>query len=327
MTILAAELKWLKSSVISNTSANGNKMGIVEITDAVKNNLFPDTTQAERVAGVTRYRKAFAKVANDADETLFNSRIHVKNITVGQDHVVLFAGTQTDVQGDITGSERQYGSGALAGDVNAGDTSFVLTIEDTVLVIFVNADKVWIGDGTNEEYHENVTIGKVGTAVTVTLAGGDQLQNSYTTAAGTMGSSVYEPGDIEGSFDSWVETSTAGTYDEAGSPVEPDNLGAIEDTITLTFTSTTSYTAVATGAGSLGSGNISSDFAPVNADYSKPYFVLRAAGWGGTWAIGETVVFDLHPASEPIWYKQIVPAGSAAQSSNGYTMRVGGESA
>jgi LysM repeat protein len=327
MTILSSELKRFKSATITDTSANGGKMSATESVSAVKNNLFPDVSEAERVAGKTRHRKQFAKVANDADETLFNGRLHLTQHTPGQDYITFFPGTQINTQGDITGSERQYGAGALKTNVAAGATSFVVTIENSVLTLFVNGDMVWIGDGVNSEYHDNVTISKTGADVTITLDTGDQLANAYTVAAGTVGASVYQAGDVKGSVDGWSETSAAGTYDETGNPVEIDNIGSIEDTFTITFSDASNFSCSGAGVGSVGTGNISTDFAPNNPNFSKPFFTLRAAGWGGTWANGDTVVFSTHPAALPIWFKQIVPAGCASYSSNNFKTLFGGESA
>jgi len=327
MAISSSELKWFKSLTVGDTSANGGKMSANESVSNIKNNVFPDVTEAERTAGKTRYRKLFAKVANDDDDTLFSGKIHATEHTPSNDYIVMFAATQVDTQADITGSERLYGGGGLTSDVSAGATAFDVTVEDTSLILFITADTVWIGDGTNEEYFENVTISKTGTTVTITLDTGDQLANSYTVAGGAVGASVYEPGDILGSYDNWAETSSAGTYDESANPPEIDNIGSIEETWTLTFTSATAFDCSGAAAGAVGSGNISGDFSPNNTDWTKPYFILRAAGWGGTWASGDTIVFQTHPAAQAMWFKEVVPAGSSAYSNNTFKTRIAGEAA
>lgn len=327
MTISSSELKWFKSLTVGDTSANGGKMSANESVSNVKNNVFPDVSEAERTAGKTRYRKLFAKVANDDDDTLFSGKIHATEHTPGNDYMVLFAGTQVDTQNDITGSERQYGGGGLTTNVSAGATAFDVTVEDTSLILFINGDTIWIGDGVTEEYHENVTISKTDTTVTITLDTGDQLANDYTVAGNAVGASVYESGDIKGSYDNWVETSGFGTYDEATTPPEIDNLGSIEETWTVTRTSATAFDCAGAAVGAVGSGNISGDFSPNNPDWAKPYFILRAASWGGTWTSGDTIVFKTHPAAQPMWFKEVVPAGSSAYSNNTFKTRIAGEAA
>ena len=64
--------------------------------------------------------------------------------------------------------------------------------------------------------------------------------------------------------------------------------------------------------GSVGSGNIASNFAPTNPDFGAPYFTLPSAIWGGAWASGETFTFQTHPAALPLWLKRVVPAGAAS---------------
>lgn len=328
MSIIPAELKWYKSLVVNDGSSNGGVMSANQSISGIKNNIFPDVTQEERDAGISRHRKLFGKVANDDDETLYNARLHMISITPGEDFCTFFVGTQVNTQNDITGAERQYAAGSLANDINAGATQLVVTVESSSMaVVFVDTDKIWIGDGIKSEYHENVTVVKVALDYTITLDTGDTILHDYLAATPTFVASVYEPPDVIGSADNWIETSVAGTYDEAGSPVEPDSIGAIEDSITVTFTDDINFTVTGVRAGSMGSGNISTDFAPINTDFSKPYFVLRAAGWGGTWANGETVTFDLHPAAVPAWFKQQVLPGTASYSGDNFRMRIGGESA
>lgn len=324
MAIIPSEIKHYKSETVTDTTANGGYMSTVLSTSGVKNNVFPDVTEAERTAGITRYRKVFPKIENDADETLFNSFVHFKDITPADDMMTFFPGTQSDTQGDI-GSPREYGAGTLDSDISAGGSTLDVNIE-AALDIIQTGDTIYITDGTNEEYHTNVTAIRTASQIAITLDGGDTFNNSYAAATPTYISAVYEKGDVKTSFDSWVETSTSGTYDEATYPVEGDNIGGIEEDWTITFTDATNFTCAGARVGSVGGGSISSDFSPTNTDFTKPYFVLRSAGWGGTWAAAETITFTTHPASIPIWLKMVVPAGASSYSGNTATHTVSGES-
>jgi len=324
-TILANELKNYKSAVVSDAATNGGRMsGTNEITSALKNNLWPDVDEDERAAGSTKYRKTFFKNANDADETFTGSKIHMTKITSGDDIATIFEGTQSDTQADIS-SPREYGVGTLKTNVLAGATSFVITAEDTGLALFATADTVWLSDGTNKEYHTNVSVVVSGADYTITLDGADTLLNNYLVATPTYGASVIDSGDIKTSHDNWVETSGSGIYDEAGSAPVLDNIGTVDDIWTLTFSDATNFACVGTSQGSVGSGAITGDFAPNNANFTKPFFTLLAAGFGGTWANGDTIVFQTHPAAIPIWQKRAVPIGATSVSNNDYTVRLKGE--
>lgn len=325
MAIQESELKVFKSVAVADTPANGGVMSANEILSGVKNNVFPDVSQAQRTAGITQYRKVFHKVANANSEKLVNPMIHLLGVTPADDWMTIFLGTQSDTQNDIAAPD-EYGAAALAANISATDSEATVTLEDSSLVIFRDADKIFITDGVKEEYHENVTILKVGGTVTITLDTGDQFANDYASADSIIASVIDVP-DIECSVDNWAESSSVGTYDEGNYPVLCNNLGTVEDTFTVTFTSATAFTCAGARLGSLGAGSINSDFEPTNPDSTTPYFSLQAIGWGGTWQAGETVIFKTHPAAVPIWRKRVVPAGAASFAANSYSVRFSGETA
>jgi hypothetical protein len=65
MALSAASLKFYRSLVWSD--ANGNGTGIdtgTEITTATSQNIFPNITNAERITGVTKYKKVFFRNEN-----------------------------------------------------------------------------------------------------------------------------------------------------------------------------------------------------------------------------------------------------------------------
>lgn len=117
-------------------------------------------------------------------------------------------------------------------------------------------------------------------------------------------------GDIKTSYSDVVETSAGdGTFVEANMVL--GNVGTIEDTWTLTFTSATAYNVSGTLTGALAAGATSGSYAPNNPAVTAPYFTIGTNCWAATWASGDTVVFKTHPASASIWIKQIIPAGMA----------------
>lgn len=329
MTILSSELKFYKSATVTDTAANGGRMSANLITSGVVQNVFPNVLSAERSTGSIKYRKLFFKVANDADETLYSPLLYLFAPTAGEDWVVFFEGTQTDIQSDITGSERIYGAGTLSSSVSAAGTVLVIDVEDSSITGIIQAgDTLHITDklspSSTSGNEETVVVGSVdsvsGTEVTVTVTSG--LLNSY--AAGSSVSSVLRVGDLKCSVDNWVETG-AFTYNESTYPVLCDNIGTIEQTWTLTFSSSTVFTVSGNTVGSVGSGNTTTDFSPTNTNFSKPYFTLEFEGWGGTPAAGNTLVFQTHPASVPLWEKRVVPAGCSSIAGNNVYLVAEGE--
>lgn len=333
MPIIAAELKWYLPLVINNTGTNGGRMTANEITDAVKNNLWSDVPEAERVAGSTVYRKAFIKAANDADLTFQNPQIFVETVTPAEDRITFFVATQRDTQAGIAGSERKFGSGALDSNVSGGSGSIDVLIEDAATQVFVAGDTIRISDktsvsdaGNNEEFQEIAAggVSMLGNVATLTLVG--TLANGYTTASNTRIASVYEPSDIVAAFASFVVTSGAGTYTSSGNLLM-DSIGTIEQDWTLTFTSATAFDIVGDVLGSVGSGNISTATTPNNPDFTKPYFNMASAGFGGTFATNDTITFTTSPASLPIWHQRIIPAGASSFSTNDVKIAIIGASA
>ncbi len=344
MAIVDSELVMLKSKVVSDEVGNGGLMdNTAVVTTGVVNNVWPSVFKAERIAGSTKYRKTFLKVANDSDETLFNPQIWMDIITQGEDWVTLFAGTQTDIQSGIGGTEDHYGCGTLQANIAAGVSSFVVTVENAVLAtgaadeIFRDGDTIRItnkdtpssGTGTEEILVISGTPTVSSLDVTITIVG--TTANAYNIDDNTYGTrvmSVLEPSDITASFDSFVDTTAGdGAYDDGSYPPLLDNIGSINQTVTITFTDATNFTAASNVAGvTLSGGSKSSDYLPNNPDVTKPYFTLETAGFSGTWASGDTIVFNTVPASQAIWQKRTVPAGAASLTGNKATVVFSGES-
>ena len=332
MAILSSELKFYKSAVVDSTTANGGRMSNNLITSGVVQNVFPNVLAAERVAGSTTYRKLFLKVANDADLPLINPQLWLDVVTAADDWVTLFAGTQTDTVASI-GTPRMYGCGTLKTSVSVGGSALVVTVEDASIAgMFVNGDTIRITDkataaaitGNEQIMTISGTPAVSGNDVTITTT--ETLAEAYAGGAARV-MSVYAPSDVECSSSNWVETTAIGTYDEDVYPVICDNIGSIEQTWTLTFVDATNFTVSGNTVGALASGTRGTDYSPNNPAFTKPYFTLESAGFGGTWTNGQTIVFQTHPAAIPVWEKRVVPAGAASLSGNSTTLVVAGESA
>jgi hypothetical protein len=322
MAIQNSELLLYLGTPSATASVNGGRMTATRAVSGVVNNAFPNIGYAERTSGGRVRRKVFYKIANDDDLSALTPRIWLDKPTIGGEYAFFIAGTQRNVESDLSGSERKYGAANLKTGVSSGGSTVVVTVEDAALTgIYQNGDTIRISDKTtatsltgNEEFHViNGAPSVSGLDVTLTLTG--TLANAYTAAAGTRVSSVYMPADVACSISNWAET-LGGTYNEGTYPVLPDNIGTVEQTWTVTFSSATAFSVSGDTVGSVGSGSTVADFAPTNASFSKPYFTLRAAGWGGTQVSGNTLVFQTHPAAVPLWVDRYTPAGTSEISSS-----------
>jgi len=153
-----------------------------------------------------------------------------------------------------------------------------------------------------------------GSVATVELD--EQVPYAFSTAD-TYASGVLDRDYIRPEVSGWVENVAGdGTYDESTYPLELNNLGTVKDNWTITIGAAGAISCSGTLTGALAAGNISSDYAPVNPATSQPYFTLRAAGFAGTWASGDTIEHETDPAQWPVWIMHHIPAGVAATSEN-----------
>lgn len=148
-----------------------------------------------------------------------------------------------------------------------------------------------------------------GNQVVVELAA--QVLHAYPTATTYAAGCVFQES-LTPSVDGYLVSSVAGTFSNSTNPVVAHCLGGVEETWTLTFTGATAFTCTGLTRGSVGTGSIAANFAPINPDTGSAYFTLHAAAWGGTWAAGGTLTFTTHPAALPVWARQVLPAGTPA---------------
>ena len=315
MTIVSEELKLYKDS--------GGRLSSTEVLNGYLNGLFPNVSEDERTAGITITKKAFFKVASAANTQAVNAKTYLADITPSGGRAVIVAATQRDT----TPAGRYYGAGRLNADVIATATSIIVDAEagNGVNLIFQVGDKLRIDDGSNGEFVTIDTVSWATDQATITLTAG--LKYPYLAASATTISSCIESATIECSTDNWGETSTSGNYDEIAYPVTNNNIGGIEQTWTLTFTSTTDFSVIGDTVGNVGTGSISANFTPINADFAQAYFTLLASGFGGSWAVNDTIVFQTHPATQAFFLQLIVDAGTAEYSNDDITPQIYIESA
>jgi hypothetical protein len=296
----------------------------------VRNNILPNVTQAQRAAGLTRYRKVFIKNTNASLLEAELAKIFVENFAPGDDRVLLFPATQTDIQSDIAGSEQLYGCGQLDQDTGTDALSIDVLVEDAADDIFVDGMMIRISDkdeidGTGNEEYVTLYGDAVYAGNVATLTLDTPLANEYD-AINTRVASVIEAGDIIAAVDPAVVTSTGGTFDDGSNPILPDNVGTIEQDWTLTFTGPANYGVTGNTVGSVGTGTTGANFEPLNPN-GEPYFTLDYLAFGGVFQNGDTITFSTSPAAFPVWYKHVVPVGAATQANDRVKVGVDYESA
>lgn len=321
MTLSSNDLRLFRSQTVSDSASNGGRLGNTEIGGGITGNLFPDAMEAERLAGSATYRKLFVCNRNPTDAPAHGGQVFMENHTPASDEIFLFAGTQTNTQQDLTGSEALYGVGQLNADASAGATSITVAVHDWAgHPIFRNgallriSDKASIDAAGNThfvEVHPTTAITAAGNVVTLPLA--SHLPAGFESAS-TRVASVLPVGDLVPAIANWIETTASGTYNE-GLAVGT-NRGTIEQNWTLTFTSASAYTVVGDTLGSVGSGTVAADFAPNHVQAGAAYFRLPAAGWGGIWAPGDTITFRTRPAAAPVWALRHIPPLTAPLAGN-----------
>lgn len=332
MSIVDAELRSYRSATVSDLPANGGVISSSEIASGIAGNLFPSATAAQRADGAIQYRKMFLKVDNAADLPLHNARVWQDSNTAGDDRITFFPGTQRNTQSGLSGSESLYGVGALNASVISGATTITVLVEDGTKILFRSGELIRISDRDTPDSAGNeqwVTIASapsvVGNVVTIALS--SPLDNNYL-SPGTKVSSVYEAGTVQASRTTPVVTSALGTVTlvPGVDDIAVHNIGTVEQTWTLTFTASNTFSIAGDILGTIGSGNIASPTAPVNPAFGVPYFTIDPAIFGGTFAAGNTVVFSTSPCAIPIWLKRVIPAGASTASNNRASIYLDGES-
>jgi hypothetical protein len=125
--------------------------------------------------------------------------------------------------------------------------------------------------------------------------------------------------------DDRIGDDTTANYNIVDNPVEFANNGAITEKWALVFTSSTSFNIVGQTLGVIGTGNTSTDAAPQNPNTGNPYFVMRAAGFGGGWSAGNVIRFDTEGCLAPVWIARTVLSGGSTQDDDQFVLQVRGD--
>lgn len=93
----------------------------------------------------------------------------------------------------------------------------------------------------------------------------------------------------------------AAVFDAVHHPIVVTNAGTVTDQVRISFSNSTTFTAISENFGVLGTGSTGADYAPLNPSNNKPFFTLPATGWGGGWSAGNQLLIELEGAQKPLW--------------------------
>jgi hypothetical protein len=239
-------------------------------------------------------------------------------------------------QGEVVGTEDEtfdLDGLTLVIKINGGDSQTITFSSDGMSASdVVTAISAMLVGGTasvsgstkvaisTDDYYEENSIQVLSESTADTELGLDNSVHYGTT--GTVIAGVLELGTIAASHSTPVKSSASGTFTDN---IVDYDLGACYDSITVTFSSATAFTVSGATEGNLGSGTISSDFAP--AHWGSYYFKIPSTCWGGTWANGDTLTFTTYPSAKGIWFKEVVPASTDAYNGNQVSFTLDGETA
>lgn len=318
----SAELRFVKTTWSNTAAENGGPM-LASVNPLIAsgsmNNVFDHVLSDQRTSGLTTVRKIGLKIhQDDTAGYLASARFGVEP-TLGSDVVRLCASAGPDeYEDDLTGSERKYCGGVLVSAITAGASSLVVDVKLSACTgdivsgdILCLTDK-YTPDGSGNTEYLTVSGAPVvsGTQLTITVA--ETIANSYAAySAGTGGKvcSVLAHGGIQAAASTLVQSRASG-YDDSTYPLILNNMGTIDDDITLTFTDATTFTVASARLGSLASGSKAADYSPLHPVFAKSLFKLEVAGWNGavTHQAGDTITFSLTAAVAYMWEYRVIPA-------------------
>ena len=127
----------------------------------------------------------------------------------------------------------------------------------------------------------------------------------------------------------WTDEAVGGAisanYNDALYPIAVTNNGNIQERWALVFTDATNFRCVGEYSGQIGTGNVNTDFAPINPVTSVPYFKVKKEGWGSGWASGNVLRFNTIAATYPVWVIRTVKQSEPAVLSDQFQIMLRGD--
>lgn len=92
--------------------------------------------------------------------------------------------------------------------------------------------------------------------------------------------------------DAPIGSPATGTYNDTLAPIVVANADTVPERWALVFTNTTAFYVMGEHVGVIATGSTGADIAPLNPATGRPYFTLRATGWGAGWSAGNVLRFN-----------------------------------
>lgn len=109
--------------------------------------------------------------------------------------------------------------------------------------------------------------------------------------------------------DARIGSAISPQYQQAGNPIIVSNNGAATERWAVIFTSSTTFRLVGESVGQIATGDINSNFSPVNPATATPYFTIPATGWGSGWSNGNVLRLNTTGANAPAWAaRSVIPS-------------------
>lgn len=116
----------------------------------------------------------------------------------------------------------------------------------------------------------------------------------------------------------------SGNYNTILHPIEVENDSATDDRWALVFQNTNTVLVLSEDREAMGPYSIGTDIAPVNPVSGKPYFTIRADGWGTGWAAGNALRFNTVSATRPTWAARVTLPGEITEPNDAVRINVYG---
>lgn len=201
-------------------------------------------------------------------------------------------------------------------DLSAFTEPLVAThrIEDSVLVTDVQiTGEVGFAEPLTHGYTEANSLAS--TALIAPFVGGS-VQGRY--------DNLFSQQTWDSSHPNWTDAiignPTTPQFNDIDYPIEVLNRDAITMKFALVFTSSTAFNIVGEHLGVIGTGNTSTNVAPINPGTSNPYFVINHLGFGTGWATGNVIRFDIEGAGQTIWLARTTRSGPAGVLDDSFTL-------
>lgn len=126
----------------------------------------------------------------------------------------------------------------------------------------------------------------------------------------------------------WSNTTSGNataSYNTVNYPIQLKNADAITERWALVFTSSTTFNIVGETLGVVGTGNTSTNVAPVNPNTGQPYFTLLSTGFGSGWATNNAIRFNTQAAFEPVWVTRTILSGAADNEVDSFRIQARGD--